>query len=208
MTLSNETISNIKKLGCTRHFQKKSIIFFQGDESDSFYFIEQGQVKVLILSQSGRNNLLRVLSSGEYFGELGLLDNKSRSTTIEALVDTQLTVVSKEKFITYFTDNDFFSEKIIPSLIERIRNLTEELTDSRVNNAYFCFRTKLYKLATVQKDGTYLIENKFTQQEMGEFVGTARENINRFIVALKKGGYIKVSEIGQWVIVKQLPQNW
>ncbi len=43
---------------------------------------------------------------------------------------------------------------------------------------------------------------------MGEFVGTARENINRFVVALKKGGYIKENTQGQWVILKVLPQNW
>jgi len=208
VNITYEAIAQLRQLGITRNFQKKSIIFFQDDDSDAFYIIEQGQVKVQVISKTGRNNLLRILGSGEYFGELGLLDDRPRSTTIETLVDTQLTIVSKIHFIDYLTNNILFSEKLIPSLTGRIRSLTDELTASRVNNAYYCFRTKLYDLATKQKDGTYLIKNKFTQQELGEFVGTARENINRFVVALKKGGYIKENSQGQWIIEKRLPQNW
>ncbi len=206
--LCNNTIDQIRETGSTRRFRKKSIIFFQGDDSDAFYYIEQGQVKVEVLNEKGRNNILRVLSSGDYFGELGLLDDKPRSTTIETLVDTQLTIISKPQFINYLTNNVIFSTKLLPTLTDRIRNLTDELTASRVNNAYFCFRTQLYSLATKKNDGTYLVESKFTQQELGEFIGTARENINRFIVALKKGGYIKENQQGQWVIIKTLPINW
>jgi CRP/FNR family cyclic AMP-dependent transcriptional regulator len=206
--LTNDAISQIRQSGISRHFQKKSIIFFQDDDSDAFYYIERGQVKVQVLSETGRNNLLRILGPGDYFGELGLLDEKPRSTTIETLVDTHLIIISKDQFSNCLTNNTVFSTKLVPTLTERIRSLTDELTISRVNNAYYCFRTRLYNLATEQEDGTYLIENKFTQQEMGEFVGTARENINRFVVALKKGGYIKENAQGQWVILKVLPQDW
>ncbi|MEE9338149.1 MAG: Crp/Fnr family transcriptional regulator [Methylococcaceae bacterium] len=208
MKLTNDVISQIRQSGISRHYQKKSIIFFQDDDSDAFYYIEQGQVKVQVLSETGRNNLLRILGPGDYFGELGLLDEKPRSTTIETLVDTHLIIISKDQFSNCLTNNTVFSTKLVPTLTERIRSLTDELTISRVNNAYYCFRTRLYNLATEQEDGTYLIENKFTQQEMGEFVGTARENINRFVVALKKGGYIKENAQGQWVIIKSLPKNW
>ena len=208
MKLTNDVISQIRQSGISRHYQKKSIIFFQDDDSDAFYYIEQGQVKVQVLSETGRNNLLRILGPGDYFGELGLLDEKPRSTTIEALVDTHLIIISKDQFSSCLTNNVVFSTKLVPTLTERIRSLTDELTISRVNNAYYCFRTQLYNLATEQEDGSYLIENKFTQQEMGEFVGTARENINRFVVALKKGGYIKENAQGQWVIIKSLPKNW
>jgi CRP/FNR family cyclic AMP-dependent transcriptional regulator len=208
VNLTTDAIIQIRRFGITRRFQKKSIIFFQNDSSDAFYFIEQGQVKVLVLGKTGRNNLLRILGPGEYFGELGLLDNKPRSTTIETLVDSQLIIITKAQFASYLMNTSMLSTKLIPTLTERIRSLTDELTVCRVNNAYFCFRTKLYNLATKQKDGTFLIKNKFTQQELGEFVGTARENINRFVVALKKGGYIKENNHGQWIIIKTLPQNW
>ncbi len=208
VNLTVDDINQIKSFGKTRRFEKKSTIFFQNDDSDAFYFIEQGQVKVQVLSQSGRINLLRILGPGEYFGELGLLDDKPRSTTIETLVDTQLTIISKTQFLVCLMNNALLSKKFIPVLTERIRSLTEDLTVSRVNNAYFCLRTKLYDLASKQSDSTYLIEQKLTQQELGEFVGTARENINRFIKALKQGGYIEENSKGQWIIIKPLPQNW
>jgi CRP/FNR family cyclic AMP-dependent transcriptional regulator len=206
--LTDDDINQIKSFGNPRHFKKKSTIFFQDDDSDAFYFIDQGQVKIQVLSQSGRINLLRILGPGEYFGELGLLDDKPRSTTVETLVDTQLTIISKTQFLVCLINNTMLSNKFIPVLTERIRSLTDELTMSRVSNAYICLRTKLYDLASKQTDGTYLIEQKFTQQELGEFVGTARENINRFIKALKQGGYIEENAQGQWLIVKPLPQNW
>ncbi len=208
VNLTDDDINQIKSFGKTRQFKKKSTIFFQDDDSDAFYFIEQGQVKVQVLSQSGRINLLRILGPGEYFGELGLLDDKPRSTTIETLVDTQLTIISKAQFAVCLMNNSMLANKFIPEMAERIRTLTDELTVSRVSNAYICLRTKLYDLACKQSDGTYLIEQKFTQQELGEFVGTARENINRFIKALKQGGYIKETPQGQWIIVRPLPQNW
>ena len=208
MKLTNDTINQIRQCGISRRFKKKSIIFFQDDDSDAFYYIEQGQVKVQVLTEAGRNNLLRILGPGDYFGELGLLDEKPRSTTIETLVDTHLIIISKDKFTNYLANNAELSTNFLPTLTECIRSLTDELTISRVNNAYYCFRTRLNSLATEQEDGTYLIENKFTQQEMGEFVGTARENINRFVVALRKGGYIKENSLGQWVILKTLPHDW
>ncbi len=157
MKLTNDTINQIRQSGISRHFQKKSIVFFQDDDSDAFYYIEQGQVKVQVLSKTGRNNLLRILGPGDYFGELGLLDEKPRSTTIETLVDTQLIIISKAQFTQCLTNNNVFSTKLVPTLTDRIRSLTDELTLSRVNNAYYCFRTRLYNLATEQDNGTYLI---------------------------------------------------
>ncbi len=206
--LRADDFEQIKKFGIIRRFKKKSIIFFQDDDSDALYFIKQGQVKVQVLGKTGRINLLRILGPGEYFGELGLLDEKPRSTTIETLVDTQLIVVSKAQFLACLTNNTLLFSRLIPVLTERIRNLTDELTISRISNAYICFRTNLYELASEQPDGTCLISQKFTQQELGDFVGTARENINRFIKALKQGGYLKVNPQGQWVIEKSLPKNW
>ena len=206
--LTTEDIDQIKNSGFIRRFKKRTIIFFQEDDSDAFYYIDYGQVKVLVLGQSGRTNILRILGPGEYFGELGLLDSKPRSATIETIVETQLTIVSKEQFSCCLANNAKLSAKLIPLLTNRIRNLTNELTLCRVSNAYFCFRNKLYELALEQPDGTYMIEQKFTQQELGEFIGTARENINRFFKALKQGGYIKENEQGQWLIAKPLPQNW
>ncbi len=206
--LLNDDIEEIKHSGITRQYKKKSIIFFQNDDSNALYFIEQGQVKIQVLGKTGRTNLLRILGPGEFFGELGLLDEKPRSTTVEALVDSQLTVISKTQFVNCLTNNSVLYRKLIPVLTERIRNLTDELTFSRITNAYICFRTKLYQLASEQSDGTHIIEQTFTQQELGDFVGTARENINRFVKALKQGGYLKVNADGKWIIEKTLPQNW
>lgn len=206
--LTEDDINKIKYSGMSRRFQRKSIIFFQEDSSDAFYYIEYGRVKVVVLSQSGRTNLLRILGPGDYFGELGLLDDEPRSATIEVLVDTQLTIVSKAQFETCLANNNHLSAKLIPSLTQRIRSLTDELTVCRVSNAYFCFRTRLYELAREQPDGIYLIEQKLTQQELGEWVGTARENINRFVKALTQGGYLKKNTEGQWLISKPLPKSW
>ncbi|HFD13464.1 MAG TPA: Crp/Fnr family transcriptional regulator [Crenotrichaceae bacterium] len=206
--LCADNIDEIKHFGITRTYKKKSIIFFQNDDSNSLYFIEQGQVKIQVLGKTGRTNLLRILGPGEYFGELGLLDEKPRSTTAETLVDSQITVISKTQFITCLTNNPILYSRLISVLTERIRHLTNELTNSRITNSYICFRTKLYELATEQPDGTYILEQSLTQQDLGDFVGTARENINRFVKALKQGGYLTVSTRGKWIIEKPLPHNW
>ncbi len=207
-TLTSNDIRLITSFGKKRKFKKNSIIFFQDDDSDAFYYIESGRIKVLVLGQNGRVNLLRILGTGDYFGELGLLDNKPRSATVESIADTELRVVSRSQFASCLSNNKLFENKLIPLLTERIRNLTDELTISRVSDAYFGFRTQLYQFAVKQPDGTLLIKQKLTQQELGELVGTSRENINRFINELKKGGYIKKTAQGYWVILKSLPEKW
>ena len=208
LSTSDWDVRNIIKTGASRKFKKKSTIFNQGDDSDSVYFIQSGKVKVFVTDESGRVTILRLLSAGEYFGELGLIDIQPRSATVETLEDTQLKVVSEAKFREYLRINPELALKLILQLTTRIRDLTSELMISRTKNAYSGFRSKLYDLAIKQADSTLLIEQKFTMQDFAELVGTTRENISRFISGLKQGGYLTKSAEGQWLILKTLPLNW
>jgi len=206
--LSDTDIKRIFETGSVRKFKRKSTIFNQGEDSDSVCLILSGKVKIYVSDMDGRVTIVRLLGTGEYFGELGLIDSLPRSATVEALEDTQLNIISQEKFREYLRKNADLASTLIPQLTARIRDLTTELMKSRTGNAYTCFRSVLYDLAIKQADGTFLIEQKFTQQEFGEFVGTARENINRFIKGLKRGEYIMENLLGQLVIQKTLPMNW
>lgn len=205
---SDNDIRTIHNFGCTRQFPRRVRVFTEGDEGNSVYFINNGQVKVYTNDDEGNQSTIRYQGPGEYFGELALIDEQPRSATVETTADSDFTIVSKLDFRDCLSEYPSLATKLIPALTSRIRDLTEELTQCKLFKAYRRLRPKLYQLAAEKNNGTLLIEQRFTQEELGHLIGTSRETITNILNQLKIGGWIEVNPKKQIVIKKTLPRDF
>ncbi len=205
---SEDDIHALYMLGHKRSFPGKARVFSQGDEGSSIFFINKGRVKIYTRSKNGKECIFRYLESGEYFGELALIDDQPRSTTVETTVYSEFTIISKKDFESCLLSRPSLNSTIIPALTARIRDLTEELTHCKLCKAYVRLRKKFYQLAVEQEDGTLLIEHWYTQNDLASLVGVSRETITHLLKELKTGGWIRENSSRQLLIEKRLPQDY
>jgi CRP-like cAMP-binding protein len=111
-----------------RHdFKDGEIIFRKGDKSDAAYVITQGQVEILQMRRDGVSEVLAVLNRGEYFGEMGAIDDKPRSATAKAKGPVACMSVGRDEFMDMLLNRPQEAIDILKVLFERLRIANEEL---------------------------------------------------------------------------------
>jgi CRP/FNR family cyclic AMP-dependent transcriptional regulator len=189
----------------TRTFPKNTVVVSEGDRTDSLYIIVSGKVKIYVSDETGKEIVLNESGPEEYFGEM-VLDEGPRSASVMTLEPTRFLVVPKEDFREFLAKSPDFSLHLIRKLIKRVRALTNDVKSLALLDVYGRVARMLLDLA-VERDGTLVIENKPTQQEMANRVGASREMISRILGDLSSGGYIEVGR-DRITIARALPRAW
>jgi CRP/FNR family cyclic AMP-dependent transcriptional regulator len=189
-----------------RSYPKNTIILSEGDSSDSLYLILSGKVKVFLNDESGKEAIINYQEAGEYFGELSLIDESKRSASIMTVERTHLAVITKQAFYQIMNDNPGIAIHLLKDLVQRIRDLTEEVKSLALSDVYGRLSKTLQAMA-VEREGQLVIERQFTQQELANRIGASREMVCRIFKDLVKGGYISTDQ-KQTVIHKALPSRY
>ena len=203
--LSEAELKTIGQRALTRAFPKNAIVVTEGDRTDSLYIVVSGRVKVYVSDDKGKEIVLNEAGPGEYFGEL-MLDEGPRSASVMTLEPTRFLVVPKEDFKEFVAKSPEFALHLIRKLIRRVRALTSDVKSLALMDVYGRVARMLLDLAA-ERDGTLVIENRPTQQEMANRVGASREMVNKILKDLTEGGYIAV-ERERITIARTLPAAW
>ena len=173
--------------GHSQHYHKGAIIFSRGDEGDWALLIEEGLVEISVMSLNGRKSVLNHMEQGEILGEIALLDGQPRSAEAVAVSDVRGTVVRRGAVIEALKRNNEACFSIIETLCARARNASEmfELQSLTSGNARLarCLLRIAKKWGKTSDDGSIHIEQVFSQGDLGELAGMARENVNRHLQA-------------------------
>lgn len=203
-SLPEKHLTALAEHGAVKAYPKNTIIVSEGDRSDSLYVILSGKVKVYLADEEGKEVVLNTQGPGEYFGEI-MLDEGPRSASVMTLEPSKFSIVSRDQFNRFLSQNPEVSLELVRSLIHRVRALTKRVGDLALLDVYGRVARLLLELATEQ-DGKMVVE-RLTQQEMASRVGCSREMISRILTDLRSGGYIQVQ--GQHMIIaKKPPRNW
>jgi len=189
----------------TRTFPKNTVVVSEGDRTDSLYIVVSGRVKVYVSDEKGKEIVLSESGPGEYFGEM-VLDEGPRSASVMTIEPTQFLVVPKEDFKEFVAKSPEFALHLIRKLIRRVRALTNDVKSLALMDVYGRVARMLLDLA-VERDGTLVVENRPTQQEMADRVGASREMVNEILRDLTEGGYIAI-EPDRITIARTLPAAW
>ncbi len=196
----------IEQRAVKRSFPKNTIILSEGDNSDSLYLILSGKVKVFLNDENGKEAIINYQEAGEYFGELSLIDDWTRSASIMTVEPSSLAIITKQAFHQIMKDNPDIAIHMTKDLVHRIRSLTEEVRSLALSDVYGRLSRTLLGMA-VDRDGEMVIEEQFTQQELANRIGSSREMVCRIFKDLVKGGYISTDQ-KHTVIHKTLPSRY
>jgi CRP/FNR family cyclic AMP-dependent transcriptional regulator len=203
--LKEEELRALSKQGVIKSFPKNTIIVSEGDETDHFYIIVDGRVKVFVSDEEGREIVLTNQGPGDYFGEM-VLDGGPRSASIMTLTASRFVVIPKNRFRDCLNTHPALSTHLVEMLIRRTRALTENVKSLGLMDVYGRVARMLLELA-VEQDGKLVITEKLTQHDIASRVGASREMISRILKDLTIGAYISIDK-KCITIHRQPPRHW
>lgn len=201
-SLSDEQIKRISQLASERSYSKdQAVIIEDEDPRTGFFMIAEGECKVTLHSHDGKETILSLLSEGDFFGEMSLLDGEPRSATVRAVRKSRLMQISRIDFINQLKNYPDLCMELLSELSLRLRRANKQIgsltmmsVSGRVAGTIINLaeehghriRDEHGKLITVIRDLP-------TQQQLADMSGTTRETVSRILTMLKKKGIISIA---------------
>jgi len=165
----------------------RETVYYPGTPSTSVYFVEEGKVKLSYLDPSGKRITLALRAAGELFGEMALVGEQRRRHHAEAMEDSVLIRVPRERMLTWIRDRPDVLYQLLQLFGLWIRDLEEIVEDLAFRDIQARLSRQLLRLSheygVKTKDGI-LISFRLTHRDLAEMIGSARENttmaLNRF----------------------------
>ncbi len=200
MTVATEehmTIGNIEDFlaHChRRRYPAKSTIIYAGDRCESLYFIMRGSVTVLIEDDEGREMIVAYLNDGDFFGEMGLFDQDTRSAWVRTKTECEVAEISYSKFQELTRQHPEFLFALATQMAVRLRNTTRKVGDLAFLDVTGRVARTLLDLCNEPDAMTHPegMQIKITRQEIGRIVGCSREMVGRVLKTLEEQGLVSV----------------
>lgn len=195
-TLADEEFDSLQHIFIQRSYRRNQVIFMEEETGNYMYLVLTGKVKVAKSTSSGKETILAIHKTGDFFGEMSLLDGKTAPATVSAMEDSKIISVSGTDFHKYLMHNEKVLLQIIDVLCARLRQVWQKQSLSS-SKADARIRMGIYDLAQrhgVQDAHGTIIDLKITHQELAEMVGTSRETVTRVIARLREEGIIEVAQ--------------
>lgn len=193
--------------GKRRHYRKGTLLIEEGDQGDAVFLILSGRVRVFATDEDGREFTYTILAAGDYFGEMSL-DGGVRSASVITTEATECAVLGKADMRAHIAADPDFAFDLLTTVIRRARDATRAARGLALGGGVYGRLVAFLDLAArAQADGTRIIDEVLTQQEVASRIGSSREMVSRIMKDLVAGGYIAVRN-RQWVVLKKLPEKW
>jgi CRP-like cAMP-binding protein len=172
-------------------YRKGEVVFSQGDPADTVFYIQSGRVKKTVVSEQGKEAVVALLSSGDFFGEGCLAGEALRLSTVSALTKCVIARVSKADITRVIHEEPAFAELFIAHLLARNSRVEEDLVDQLFNSSEKRLARILLLLANFGKEGRpEPIIAKVSQETLAEMIGTTRSRVSFFMNKFRKLGLI------------------
>jgi CRP/FNR family transcriptional regulator, cyclic AMP receptor protein len=175
-------------------YGRNEAIFAQGDAGDSVMYIQQGGVKLSVISDAGREAVVAMLGPGDFFGEGCLAGQPVRIGSAAAITPSRVLVIEKKQMIKVLHDQHALSDRFISHMLSRNVRIEQDLIDQLFNSSEKRLARALLLLARYGKQvKPRQVVAKISQETLSEMVGTTRSRVNFFMNKFKKLGFIEYS---------------
>jgi CRP-like cAMP-binding protein len=173
-------------------FEKNQTIFSQGDAADAVFYIQEGKVKISVVSPKGKEAVVAVLGRADFFGEGCLLAGQPvRTATATSREASAIVRIEKSAMIRVLHEEPAFSELFLSYLLSRNIRVEADLVDQLFNSSEKRLARALLLLAHVGKEGkAEIILPKISQETLAEMIGTTRSRVSFFMKKFEKLGFI------------------
>ncbi len=201
--LSEKDLDKINQVASRQRYHKDNLILIEEEIGSTMFVILNGRVKISRISDDGREVILSILSEGDFFGEMSLLDGQTRSANVTAIEESELMVIRREDFLQMLKDYPQIAINLLKELAQRIRKSDEHIKSLSLQDATGRVASTLLRIAEdsgVFRRGQVEIGELPLQQDLANMAGTSRETISRVIKSLMLQGFLK-KERGKIVII-------
>jgi CRP/FNR family transcriptional regulator, cyclic AMP receptor protein len=173
-------------------YRKGQVVFSQGDPGDAVFYIQKGKAKLTVVSEQGKEAVIAILGTDEFFGEGCLAGQAQRIATVTAMTDSVIARLEKSAIIQVIHQEPTFSELFIAHLLGRSIRVEADLVDQLFNSSEKRLARLLLLLANFGKEGTpEPVIAKISQETLAEMIGTTRSRVSFFMNKFRKLGFIE-----------------
>jgi CRP/FNR family cyclic AMP-dependent transcriptional regulator len=173
-------------------YHPTDMIFSQGDVADSVLYIQEGVVRLSVLSHGGKEAVVAMLGPGDFFGERALAGHPVRLEAATAVTATTVLIVPKRQMIRLLHEQHALSDRFISHMLARNIRIEEDLVDQLFNSSEKRLARALLLLSRYGKpDQVHRVLPRISQETLAEMIGTTRSRVNFFMNKFKKLGFIE-----------------
>ena len=168
-----------------------AVVYAQGDPATSVMYVEQGAVRLSVLSHTGKEAVVAVLESTHFFGEGCLAGQPQRMATATAMVPCTILCVEKKEMLRQLHARPAFADRFLVHMLSRNIRIEEDLIDQLFNSSEKRLARALLLLARYgEQETAHLALPRVSQELLAEMVGTTRSRVNFFMNKFRKLGFI------------------
>ena len=186
--LKQHEMDEIMEKVTPRKLQKGEFLYQAGDESDSLSIVHQGKLKIYRLSGTGKEQILRILSSGDFTGELALFKKSFHDSYAEALEDTRVCQIKRSDLQEILLKYPSISLEILKELSERLEQ--SEMQATRIATDKVERRIALYLTELVERQNQMEIFLPLSRKDLSSYLGTTPETLSRKLAEMEEEGIL------------------
>jgi CRP/FNR family cyclic AMP-dependent transcriptional regulator len=175
-------------------FQRKEIVFSQGDPAKNVMYIQEGGVKLTVVNATGKEAVVAILGPGDFLGEGCLAGQTKCIATAKTIAPTTVLIIEKEEMIRVLHTEHTFSDRFLSHMLARSIRVEADLIDQLFNSSEKRLARTLLLLARYGKqDQPETMVAKMSQETLAEMIGTTRSRVNFFMNKFRNLGFIEYS---------------
>ncbi|SCG81762.1 Crp/FNR family transcriptional regulator [Proteiniborus sp. DW1] len=206
--LTEEQLAKLTAKISHKNYKKGQVIFFEGDISDKLYVINKGKIKIFKYTREGKEQILYILSEGDFVGDLSLLKKDEFKFNAEALENSNICVLTKDDFDEMLKENPEIAIEILQVVYDRIvklENLIQNLSTKDIEARIAGLLLSFVKDFGVRKEDSIELELPLSREDIANYIGVTRETISRKLGSMQDQGVIDL--IGsKKIIIKDIEE--
>ena len=192
---SEDVLEGVVDGGSALTYPERRIVFAQGDPADAVFYLQRGRIKVSVLSPRGKEAVLAILGSGQFFGEGALAERTKRMVTATCLSPCSVVRIEKAAMSALLCKRAAVAQTFITHLLARNVRIEEDLTDHLFNSSEKRLARALLLLDRLGNDASAKpMSARFSQQTLADMIGTTRSRVSYFMNKFRRLGLIEYRE--------------
>jgi CRP/FNR family transcriptional regulator, cyclic AMP receptor protein len=167
--------------------KKGQFIFLQDENCEKSYIVRSGKISILLESQDGRKLVINEMHAGDFFGEVGILTNQTRSSSAVARVDSEVMVLPQNAFLKVLSNEPALVRQLLEMSMNRLRESTERESALAFLNANGRLARLLLQLAHQELQKGYIT---ISQEELAERTGQTRQTVAKALGKWRRSGWL------------------
>jgi CRP/FNR family cyclic AMP-dependent transcriptional regulator len=190
-SFSPEQLRALTSMIMRRSASRGTAIVREGEPADVLYIVVSGRLKVLMGEADGKETILSILGPGEFFGEMGLIDDNPRSATVVAIEPCEMLALTRRDFRRCLVENSALAMAVMRVLVQRLRDADRKIGSLAMLDVYGRVARLLLDMSETV-DGQRVVTRRISKQDIAKMIGASREMVHKVMKDLQVSGYIEV----------------